>query len=184
MTPRAGHRAALDPARVKALIVGAFAEIERPGNWALRGSNEGEEPYLVEQAFADKDDWRTVDPDFLDKAPDGFASALSFLSDEGFRYFIPAYLIADLDDRLELVDPVFHLTHGLEDDVVHQKINARRFGDRTWLDVGRYKFSIFTRSEAQAILAYLEFRSQGDDFDRVRIAQAVKNYWAQRAAGG
>src|SRR5688500_13893889 len=98
-----------DRERIKALIRSAFASVERPGNWALRGSNEGDEPYQVEAAFQDKEDWRQLEPSFLDDAPDGLASALSFLSDEAFRYFLPAYLIADLDDQLECVDVVFHL---------------------------------------------------------------------------
>ncbi len=137
MAFNAGRRAAQDRDRIKALIAEAFGGLERPGNWALRGSDEGEEPSLVEQAFADKDDWRTIDPDFLDKAPDGFASALSFFSDEAFRYFLPAYLVADLDDRLELVDPVFHLTTGLDDEHRDKPINPRRFGDRTGFDAKR-----------------------------------------------
>lgn len=173
---------AVDRERVKALIVQAFSGLERPGHWALRGSSEGEEPNLVEQAFADKDDWRTIDPEFLDKAPDGFASALSFFSDEAFRYFLPAYLVADLDDRLELVDPVFHLTHGLEDGMRQKPIDPRRFGDRTWLDALTYRFSVFTAVEAKAILAYLEFRAQGDEFDRERISQAIAHYWGARVA--
>ena len=31
----------------------------------------------------------------IDRAPDGFGSALSFFSDEAFRFYLPAYLIAD-----------------------------------------------------------------------------------------
>ncbi len=183
MPSSAERRAAQDRERVKALIVEAFGGLERPGNWALRGSDEGEEPFLVEQAFADKDDWRTIDARFLDSAPDGFASALSFFSDEAFRYFIPAYLLADLEDRLELVDPVFHLTHGLQDDIRDKPVNPRRFGDRTWFDAARHKFSVFTVPEARAILAYLDFRALGDEFDRARISQAIAHYWGARAGG-
>ncbi len=182
MPLNAERRAAQDRDRIKTMIAEAFGDVERPGNWALRGSDEGEEPNLVELAFADKDDWRTIEPEFLDKAPDGFASALSFFSDEAFRYFLPAYLIADLDDRLELVDPVFHLTHGLDDEHRDKPINPRRFGDRTWLDARRYRFSVFTSAEARAIVAYLEFRALGDEFDRARISQAIASYWGARAA--
>jgi hypothetical protein len=70
---------------LKDLIREAFANVERPGNWALRGSNEGDEPLLVEQEFSDKTDWRTLDPAFLELAPRGYSSALSFFSDEAFR---------------------------------------------------------------------------------------------------
>jgi len=60
---------------VKEQIRAAFAGVERPGSWALRGSNEGEEPYLVDRDFADKAGWRTLDAAFLDWAPDGYGSA-------------------------------------------------------------------------------------------------------------
>ncbi len=75
---------------------------------------------------------------------------------------------------------MFHLTHGLEDDMVDRKIDPARFGDRTWLDAKRYRFSVFTSEEAKAIVAYLEFRAQGDPFDRARVAQAIANYWGAR----
>ena len=76
----------MDIETLKTLIRKAFAEVEYPGDWCLRGSNEGNEPYLLEQDFAGKCDWRTLDPAFLDRAPGGYASALSFFSDEAFRF--------------------------------------------------------------------------------------------------
>lgn len=175
-------RAAPDRERLKELVIAAFADLERPGNWTLRGPDESEEANLVEPAFADKYDWRTIDPDFLDNAPDGFGSALTFFSDEAFRFFLPAYLLADIEDRLELVDPVFHLTHGLEDQMLLEKIDPVRFGDRTWLDSRRYRFSVFRQPETHAIVAYLDFRARGNEFDRQRITQAIANYWGARAA--
>ena len=57
---------------------------------------------------------RNLIPWFLDAGYD----ALSFFSEGGFRYFLPAYLIADLEDRLQTADPVFHLTNGFSDKVV------------------------------------------------------------------
>ena len=38
--------------------------------------------------------------------------ALSFFSEGGFRYFLPANLIADLGKQLQTADPVFHLMNG------------------------------------------------------------------------
>jgi hypothetical protein len=173
-----------DRDRVKQLIVAAFASVERPGNWALRGSNEGEEPYLVEREFEDKGDWRTVDPVFLDEAPDGFASALSLFSDEAFRYFLPAYLIADLDGRLERVDPAFHLVHGLDDATRGENVNPRRYGARTKFEERRHRLSAFTPPEARAIVAYLRYKAEHADLerDRIEIEQAIRNYWSERTA--
>lgn len=168
--------------QLKTLILGAFASVERPGNWALRGSDEGEEPYLLEKEFQDKTDWRTLDAEFLDQAPDGYSSALSFFSDEAFRYFLPAYLIADLDSSLRMVDPLFHLCHGLDDASRNKPVNPRRFGARNWYEAKRHKFAVFTGDEARAILAYLRYKAAHDAFEKRRIEEAIKNYWEERAA--
>ena len=170
----------MTPDAIEEEIRRAFATVERPGNWALRESSEGEEPFLVEAAFADKDDWRTIDATFLDAAPDGFASALGFLSDEAFRYFLPAYLVADLRGALAQVDPVFYLCHAFTDARRDQPLNPRRYGRRTWFDAVSHRMSTFTPDEARAIVAYLRWREAKDDFDRATIDQAIRHYWNER----
>ena len=170
--------------QLKDLIRAAFAHVEYPGDWCLKGSSEGHEPLLLEREFAGKDDWRLLDPRFLDQAPEGFASALSFFSDEAFHFYLPAYLLADLDDRLERSDPVFHLTHGLDDATRDQRINPRRYGERTWSEHARYKFATFNREEAGAIAGYLRYTrntAELSGIERRRIDQALANYWSGRA---
>jgi hypothetical protein len=112
---------------LKALIAKAFAANKYPGDWCLKGSTEGCEPYQVEQEFKGKKDWQALDSKFLDQAPGGLASALSFFSDEAFRFYLAAYLIADIDNRLENVDVLFHLTHGLDNKSRSKKINPLRY---------------------------------------------------------
>lgn len=169
-----------DKETIKEQIRSAFAHVEYPGDWCLRGSNEGDEPYLVERDFIGKTDWRALDAEFIDRAPDGLGSALSFFSDEAFHFFLPAYLIADIDDLLERSDPVFHLTHGLDDASRDKRINPRRYGERTWFHEKSCKHAIFTRAEVAAIVAYLRFRGELDNFDQESIEQAIRNYWIQR----
>ncbi len=168
---------------VKEQIRNAFTAVEYPGDWCLRGSNEGDEPYLLEQEFRGKADWQCLDPGFLDQAPAGYASALSFFSDEAFRFYLPAYMIADIDGRLERTAPVFHICHGLDDSSRYQPVNARRFGERTWFDEARHKFAMFTRTQAAAIVAYLRLCLQldrlSDDTGR-NVEQALSNYWLDR----
>lgn len=166
---------------VKARIRRAFANVEYPGDWCLRDSNEGEEPYRVEEAFKGKTDWTALDADFIDRAPDGFGTALSFFSDEAFHFYLPAYLIADIDGKLNRHDPAFHLTHGLDDKSRDEKINPRRYGERTWFDFARYKFAMFSPDEAGAIVEYLRFRRDTDDIARKGIDQALASYWNDRA---
>ena len=171
----------LDAEAVKSQIRQAFDHVKFPGDWCLRGSNEGDEPYLLEQEFASKTDWRSLDTKFIDQAPDGYGSALSFFSDEAFHFYLPAYLIADIDDKLEQHDPVFHLTHGLGDRDRSSKVNPLRYGERTWFDAQRHQFAMFNKQEAAAIVAFLRFKHQIDEYSRPQIEQALRNYWEARA---
>jgi hypothetical protein len=91
-------------------------------------------------------------------------------------------LIADVDGRLGQTDLVFHLTHGLDDAKRDERINPRRYGERTWLDHVRGKFAMFTRAEAAAIVEYLKFKADADPLDREDIDVALRNFWNERLA--
>ncbi|MEO8339497.1 MAG: hypothetical protein ABI604_07210 [Nitrospirota bacterium] len=84
------------------------------------------------------------------------------MSEGGFRYFLPDYLIADLQDRLQSADPRFHLANGFRDKVVkipagqriYEKtiaksafVNPSRYGAMTSHDHARTQLSVFTREE-------------------------------------
>ena len=171
----------------------AFAGNEHPGGRFLQGSFEGCEPYEEVGPFDKEEDWRSIDAGFLD----GHATALSFFSEAGFRYFLPAYLIADLRGELQTADPLFHLTHGFSDRTTevpaggrtlvmkHGRsafINPRRYGAMTSHDYARYRLSVFTREEANAIVAYLEFKRDLDPdvIDRRAIDAALDSFWLER----
>lgn len=170
---------------VRAAIVAAFTPLERPANGALRGSHEGTEPFLVEAAFSDKPDWQSLDAAFLDEAPDGYASALSFLSDEAFRYFLPAYLLADLAAELQRADPVFHLCYGVGGPQRSVPLNPRRFGARTWLDSMHHRLSTFLPAEVAAIVGYLRWAEARAEVPVTQqlIAEALRDYWLPRLEG-
>jgi hypothetical protein len=176
-------------------IRAAFRETAFPGDAFLQGSFDGCEPYDEVSQFHGRNDWTTLDPAFLDAR----YCALSFFSEAGFRFFIPAYMVADLQGRLMTADPVFHLTHGLfahssEHDVdgrvfvrhagPHVLVNPRRYGAMTWADHARHRLSVFTREEAQAVVAYLRCRRAGADtgFVRAQVDQALDAFWLERAA--
>ena len=159
-----------DTQRVIEHIRQAFCGTERPGDAFLQGSHEGCEPGESVAPFMGVADRSQLDPMVLDAN----YNALSFFSEGGFRYFLPAYLIADLEERLQTADPVFHLTNGFSDKVIEipagQRIytktigksafvNPRRYGAMTWHDHARSQLSVFTREEAAAIVAYLEHKA-------------------------
>jgi hypothetical protein len=171
----------------------AFGGVEFPGEDFLQGSFDGDEPYEEIAPFRTQKDWTRLDAGFLDR----HAAALSFFSKAGFRFFLPAYLVADLNRQLETADPLFHLTHGFSDFAVEvpvgsrvfvirrgksSLINPRRYGAATFEDYARYRLSIFTRDEAAAIVAYLKFKGEQDDYERARVEAALDGFWLRRAS--
>jgi hypothetical protein len=176
------------------LIFAAFGSTPYPGDDYLQGSAEGCEPFDEVGPFQGRQDWRSLEAAFLDAQ----YSALSFFSEAGFRFFLPAFLVADLRGELETADPEFHLTHGFSDFTVDhargerifqiksgksQLINPRRYGAATFYDYARYRLSVFSREEAQAIVAYLNFLLDNaeTDFDRTRLSAALEGFWLERA---
>jgi len=172
----------------------AFGGNDYPGDMLLQGSTEGCEPYEEVGPFQGKEDWRIIEAGFLD----AHAGALHFFSEAGFRFFLPAYLIADLDGRLTSADPLFHLTHGFSDATVVTPtnvrsflrrtgmaafLNPRRYGAMTFHDYARYRLSVFTREEANAIVAYLNHKreSASSTFETEEIDAALQSYWLERA---
>ena len=119
-------------------------------------------------------------------------------SEAGFRFFLPAYLVADLHGQLQTADPVFHLTHGFYEITVESPIkgrvfllktgkskllNPRRYGATTFNDYARCRLSVFTREEAAAIVAYLKFRmnSAGTKVEKEQIEAALDGFWLERS---
>ena len=186
-----------DKEKVIELIQKAFRDTEHPGDAFLQGSREGCEPAEVTAPFMGMTHWTQIDPAILDAN----YTALSFFSEGGFRQFLPAFLIADLEEKLDTADPVFHLTNGFSDRVVklsagsrmHEKIsgksafvNPRRYGAMTWHDHARAQLSIFTQEEAGAIVAYLEYKRDADPHGPYRhdIDAALAGFWRGRSEHG
>ena len=172
----------------------AFVATPYPGDRFLQGTFEGCEPYDEVGAFVGKTDWRALDSAMLD----AHYCSLSFFSEGGFRFFLPAYLIADLREELLTADPLFHLWHGFatvsaELPVGSQSfrrgtggkrlLNPRRYGAMTWIDYARHRLSVFTREEAKAIVAYMTYKRERDTMglDKPRIDAALKEFWFDRA---
>ncbi len=129
---------------------------------------------------------------------DTHSGALNFFSEAGLRYFLPAYLIADLHDELQSADPVFVLVHGFSDLAVNVPtkirvfvrktgkatfVNPKRYGARTFYDSARWRLAIFSREETQAIVTYLRYRREADavSLAKEQIDAALNLYWLDRA---
>ncbi len=185
----------IDRTSVIAQIQEAFAATPYPGDAFLQGSWEGCEPYEVIAPFKGLTEWRSVEATLLDTQ----AEALSFFSEGGFRFFLPAFLIADVMEQLQRADPLFHVTHGFHDSIVRVPtptrvfekklgrsvlLNPRRYGAITSFDYARFRLSVFTREEARAIVAYLEYKrgTDADGIHRKEIEAALESFWLDRAA--
>ena len=171
----------------------AFRRVPFPGDAFLQGSLDGCEPYEEAGHFKGKTDWTALEAAFLDER----YCAPSFLSEGAFRFFIPAWIVADLRRALRTADPSFHLTSGFADQR-HAPgeqttwewggsvlLNPRRYGAMRWIDHARYRLSVFAREEASAIVDYLRWRQElaiGEDPDEATtIGVALDRFWVERA---
>jgi hypothetical protein len=172
----------------------AFGRNLHPGDAFLQGSFDGCEPAEEVSAFFGKTDWTALDSTMLD----AHYCALSFFSEAGFRFFLPAYLLADVRGELLTAEPLFHLLHGLAaisaavpvGSLTFERgsggtklLNPRRYGAMTWIDYARHRLSVFTREEAHAIVAYMNYKREHDStgLDRPRIDAALAEFWLERA---
>ena len=177
----------------EATVRAAFRATPHPGDEFLLGS-EGREATETIAAFHGVSGWDELGAEALDAN----YTALSFFSAGGFRFFLPAYLTADLRGELLTADPVFHLAGGFHDlsvdvpigDQVFSRpigrsafVNPRRYGAMTFEDYARHRLSVFSRQECAAIVAYLDFRGdQPDSVDAESIRAALELFWHDRAA--
>jgi hypothetical protein len=140
----------------------AFADAPRPSNDDLlheqcMDDNDIAELYPVEH-------WR----DMPDELVESEYAALSFLSPDGFRHFIPAYMgftlrrlgsgAAAVDSTIWSLAPVFYDDASLQDFTIS-------------------KFSTLTDAQRAAVIAFLEaVREQGDNYVADEATKAL-DWW-------
>jgi hypothetical protein len=138
-------------------------------------SVQGDEPYDVARDFADKEDWTILTSEWLDASPGGLGSALSFLSDDAVCFYIPAYIMADLRGELNLVDPVFYLTHGIGQPCDQASTD--------WGSYTRQRWALLTAPQALALVHYLEWCVAKDMLGLTHgIPEALAGFWYEHAS--
>jgi hypothetical protein len=184
-----------DPVALVQHIRRAFERTPHPGDRFLQGSFEGCEPGEAVEPFRGVSDWISVAAPILDAN----YNALSFFSEGAFRYFLPAFMTADVREELSTADPVFHLTGGFHEIAVEVPagttrvtrrsggsvlLNPRRYGAMSYEDYARFRLSVFSREECAGIVAYLAYRRDRDTtgLDRAAIEAALERFWNDRAA--
>lgn len=147
----------------------------------IANSIQGDEPLLTANAFADKDDWTILDGKWLDECPDGWATALNFLSDEAVCFYIPAFIAADIRGEFDRVEVRYHLTHGFDKLSFNQPIYGLR-GEQTWTSYGRRRWSHLSVEQARVIVHYLEWCvAERGLTSACGEAEALAAYWYDRA---
>lgn len=169
-----------DATAVLAKIKAAFPAQRAVRFEPMANTVQDSEPHLTAEAFANKDDWTRLDGRWLDQAPNGYASALNFLSDAAVCFYIPAYMTADLRNELEHAEPLYQLISGFDTATRQQPI---RVGSaETWTDYGKRRWSLLTTEQACAIVHYLEWHVKKDDEFLASLAsEALAFFWYDRA---
>lgn len=161
----------------------AFAEAVYPGDDNLTDSTYGEEPAALVEDFRGKTNWRELDIEFLNQAPDGWGSALSFFSGPALRFYLPAYLIADIRNELESSDPMVRLCLSVTPAGERKKL-AQMWGGGTVGEHARADFALFDGQQVAAIVAYLWWKLESVGGYDPTLEQALENYWLIREAEG
>jgi hypothetical protein len=177
---------------LKNLIRQAFADVAYPGDGNLVAhADYGDEHTWTKEAFRGLDDWQTLAPAFLDNPLDGWGTALYFFTPAAFQFYLPAYLLADLDKQLEQVDPASSLYFGLTDADQAKPTSrktrqqAQNRGGLTQFDVRSQRFADFTPAQVDAVVAYLRYKLNDRspyDTSRQYITQALQSYWLKHTS--
>ncbi|HEX5322663.1 MAG TPA: DUF6714 family protein, partial [Capsulimonadaceae bacterium] len=120
-------------------------------------------------------DWRTIHPALLAQ----YSASLNYFTPDGFRYFLPAYLIAELVDVgvPSGADPVFNLTQGLAGTEDTQTTPSPNERTTDWFAQSAGGMASFSRPEREAIVHYLEYMARFDADSAVEIQPALDLYW-------
>jgi hypothetical protein len=117
---------------LRSLVEEAFSPRSYPGGDRIadEGRLPGEEAQRVASFFQGKD-WRQVSRAALrDRYPGDPSEALRFMFDEGFRYYLPAFLLIALEPEGEADEITDALCFALTDPAPRAREDSRRFHAR------------------------------------------------------
>lgn len=180
--PNAAAGAATSSTRMKELIdkiEQAFADVRYPGDNELTDSTHAEESAALVEDFTGRTIWQDVDVGFLNQAPDGWGSALAFFSARAFRFYLPAYLIADIRGELDYPDPVSRLCSPVTPLGANRRI-ANIWGGGTMGERATAEFAEFNAAQVSAVVAYLWWKLEACGGHNPTIEQALESYWLER----
>jgi len=141
----------------------AFADVtlgDGIGLWEAQGldDRDDERKCLAYRARDEKWNWKTVPVADLNACN----SSPSFLDAAGFRFYLPAFMCAELRDE-----------HGYGFEFTLVQIDVH----------GGEKFSLLSPPQRAAVRSYLEFLVSDPEygFERDQITRALKEYWTEES---
>ena len=166
----------VDPNSVIAAIACAWRDARQPDKGDILPPNiiGDEEQMGVKRDFQSKS-WSELDAKFIDQSPDGAGSALCFMSNEALRYYISAYLIADVRGQLHQAVPFYRLIDGFDGAAYGQRSpDIDKDAARVWRGLDP--------KQVDAVVLYLRWK-QADKYDGDQANAALELYWLPRANG-
>lgn len=143
--------------QLKAAIEHAFESIRHPGDDDLVKRPEYPEPYALWQAFRGRT-WKDIS---VEEAEYWRMNLPSF-TDFGFAYFLPAFLLASLQDEAEEIDA--YLIRSL----IPPENDMEEFDQR---------MQIFDNEQRQAIAQYVDYYINENPASSQRFARRTRLYW-------
>lgn len=152
----------------------------------------GDEYETTAEAFLDKDDWSAIDTGFLNAGEN--SAAMSFMSGAALRFYLPAYLVADLRGELNCVDPSFILMHGFAPEYFRRvdEGTRARYAERGMTPpavsfdfdaIARRRWALLDAAQIAAVIAYMEWVVERDGASLSEgVQEALSNYWYRRAS--
>jgi hypothetical protein len=151
--------------QLRATITSAFAAAPHPGDAALVTGDTSYDPEYraVAHAFSGKH-WCELSRAFIREHRD----ALPLLGSAAFRFFLPAYLLACLEDETDLDTAPLNVVSSLSPPEPGNT-SARAFSERA---------EAFTVAEARAIAAYLQLARDREPEGSIKTAATrALGYW-------
>lgn len=157
--------------QLRATITSAFADVPHPGDAALVTGDVSYDPEYraVARAFGSKH-WCELSRAFIREHDD----ALPLLRPAAFRFFLPAYLLACVDDGPDLGTAPLNVVSSLSPPEPSDVDSVRAFSERA---------AAFTVAEARAITAYLKLaRDREPEGSAKGAASRALDYWRSARA--
>ncbi|HEY0682382.1 MAG TPA: DUF6714 family protein [Steroidobacter sp.] len=144
---------------IRDAIKAAFAGVKLGGGVGLRQAQaidgyEDDETCAACREQDEKEDWSRITVELLDECN----SSLSFFDDEGMRFHLPAYLIADLNGQY---------SYGM----AYTLTQSSQLNEQCWL---------LNDQQRAAVRRYLEFIADEPEYagDRAHIKAALESFWS------